>query len=173
MYKESADNLVITPETKICDLLQAYPFLEEKLISITPAFSKLKNPVLRKTITRVTSLRQAAVVGNVSLNELVNKLRKEAGQNVESFIESLNMKTDTIQKPEKIKEIYDASPDLESGVHPLAKVMNAIKDLDEGECYLLVTPFLPAPLIEKVMEKNYKVKSEPQKNGSHNTYIWK
>lgn len=173
MYKESADNLVITPDTKIYDLLQAYPFLEDKLISIAPAFSKLKNPVLRKTITRVTSLRQAAIVGNVSLNELVNKLRKEVGQNDESFKESIYMKTDTTQRPEKIKEVYNAAQDLDSGIHPLAKVMNSIKDLDEGECYLLVTPFLPAPLIEKVSEKNFKVKSEANDDGSFNTYIWK
>ncbi len=160
MYKESANNLVIIPDTKIYDLLQAYPFLEDKLISIAPAFSKLKNPVLRKTITRVTSIRQAAIVGNISLNELVNILRKEAGQSVEVFNEKTNKETEP--RPLKIREEYNATEDLEAGVHPLAKVFNSIKGLAEGECYLLVTPFLPAPLIEKVAEKNFKVKSEPQ-----------
>lgn len=83
------------------------------------------------------------------------------------------MKTENDLKPETIKEIYNAISDLEAGIHPLAKVINSIKDLDERECYLLVTPFLPAPLIEKVIEKNYKVKSESNDNRSFYTYIWK
>ncbi|QQS35032.1 MAG: DUF2249 domain-containing protein [Ignavibacteriales bacterium] len=83
------------------------------------------------------------------------------------------MKTEIDLKPETIKEVYNAISDLEAGIHPLAKVMNSINELKEEESFLLITPFLPAPLIEKVSEKNFKVKSEPQDNGSYNTYIWK
>ena len=87
MFKESMEKVIITPETKIYDLLENYPALENKLIEIAPVFSKLKNPVLRRTIAKVTSIKQAALVGNVSLNHLVNELRKEVGQFTESFIE--------------------------------------------------------------------------------------
>jgi hypothetical protein len=72
----ASTELMITPETKIYDLLEAYPQLENKLITIAPVFSKLKNPVLRRTITRVTALKQAAIVGNVSLNSSDQRVKK-------------------------------------------------------------------------------------------------
>ena len=46
------------------------------------AFSALKNPVLRRTVAKVTTLRQAAKVGNVELTDMINRLREEVGQNL-------------------------------------------------------------------------------------------
>ena len=40
--------LRITPKTKVLELIEAYPHLEEVLIKHVPAFSKLKNPLLRE-----------------------------------------------------------------------------------------------------------------------------
>jgi hypothetical protein len=48
------ENLIISPKTKIYELLEAYPQLEETLIALAPPFKKLKNPVLRKTIAKIT-----------------------------------------------------------------------------------------------------------------------
>lgn len=58
-------NLLITPDTKINALLESYPQLEDALINIFKNFKKLRYPFLRKTIAKVTSLRQAAIIGNV------------------------------------------------------------------------------------------------------------
>lgn len=173
MFKESMEKLIITPETKIYDLLENYPSLENKLIEIAPVFSKLKNPVLRRTITKVTSLKQAAIVGSVSLNHLVNELRKEVGQFTETFNEKKETEKKSLNHPEKIKETYDATLDIESGGHPLGKVMSDIQKLGTDECYLLITPFLPAPLIQKIEEKGFKVVTENNSDGSHKNYIWK
>ncbi|WP_297095775.1 DUF1858 domain-containing protein [uncultured Draconibacterium sp.] len=57
------EKLIITPKTKIFDLLEAYPQLEDVLIRAAPPFKKLRNPVLRKTITKITTLSQAATIG--------------------------------------------------------------------------------------------------------------
>jgi len=70
---------MITPKTKISDLLEEYPALEEVLFDISPAFKQLKNPILRRTVARVTTLQQAAIVGGLKVEDLVNRLRKEAG----------------------------------------------------------------------------------------------
>ena len=64
----------------MAELLEAYPQLEDVLIDLAPAFKKLKNPLLRKTIARVTSLQQAASVGEVPVEVIVNKLRGIVGQ---------------------------------------------------------------------------------------------
>lgn len=75
-----SDRPDIIPDMKVGELLRSYPKLEEELVAITPAFEKLRNPVLRRTVARITTLRQAASVGGVSLGEIIGRLRVSAGQ---------------------------------------------------------------------------------------------
>ena len=72
--------LIITPKTKVAELLAAYPQLAQVLIDTVPAFEKLKNPVLYRTVARITSLQQAATIGGVRVEDLINRLRKDVGQ---------------------------------------------------------------------------------------------
>jgi hypothetical protein len=151
--------LVITPQTIIYDLLNEYPHLEDKLIEIAPIFIKLKNPVLRRTITKITSLRQASVVGNVPINDLVNRLREAAGQRP---LQTLPDNSGQEKTPGWILDkepvvTYDAREDLNNGIHPLGRIMREINTLQEKEVYKLVTAFIPAPLIEKVRKKGFNV----------------
>ena len=74
------DRVTITPSTKVAALLDSYPQLEDVLIGIAPPFKKLKNPILRRSVAKVASLRQAAAVGRLPVEELVNKLRDAVGQ---------------------------------------------------------------------------------------------
>lgn len=50
-----SQTLIINPKTKVLELLEAYPELEPKLIEVVPSFNKLKNPLLRRTIARITN----------------------------------------------------------------------------------------------------------------------
>jgi hypothetical protein len=74
------EKLIITPKTKIYDLLESYPELEDVLTGAAPEFKKLRNPVLRKTITRITNISQAATIGGLNVEELVNRLREKVGR---------------------------------------------------------------------------------------------
>lgn len=49
---------LITPQMRVGDFLSLFPEHEEILISLATAFSKLKNPVLRRTIGRVATIQQ-------------------------------------------------------------------------------------------------------------------
>ncbi|MEW6005980.1 MAG: DUF1858 domain-containing protein [Stygiobacter sp.] len=169
------NKLDITPQTLIGDLLENYPELENKLIEIAPVFSKLKNPILRRTIAKVTTLKQASVIGGVSVAELINKLRKEVNQN-EINIESeskMNIEKPSWIKKENIKFEYDATLDLENGIHPAGKVTKEILQLNDDDIYLLITPFIPAPLIKIVEEKGFTVFTEKQSDTSIYNYIKK
>ena len=55
--------LIIAPKTKVAELIDAYPQLEGVLIDYVPAFEKLRNPLLRRTVARITTLQQAATIG--------------------------------------------------------------------------------------------------------------
>lgn len=82
------EKLIITPKVKVAALLDAYPQLEETLVAMSPAFGKLRNPMLRKTIARATSLNHAAQIAGISVNDMVTKLRAEVGQGEEFFAET-------------------------------------------------------------------------------------
>jgi hypothetical protein len=78
MSKQQA--LLITPKTRVGELLDTYPALEPVLMDLASAFKKLQNPVLRRTVGKVATLQQAAALGRESLSEIINTLRLEVGQ---------------------------------------------------------------------------------------------
>ncbi|HPG39929.1 MAG TPA: DUF1858 domain-containing protein [bacterium] len=149
-------NILITPQTKIAELLASYPQLEEVLIDMAPQFRKLQNPVLRKTIARITSLQQAAMVGKVPLQKMINTLRSAVGQ---EKLDSSSPETEQTGgqpawfNPAKIVKKLDARAMLERGEHPVGIVVQEVQTLQAGEIYELIAPFEPAPLIDKVKEK--------------------
>jgi uncharacterized protein (DUF2249 family) len=161
---ENKEKLMITPDTKVFELLEAYPELEDTLIEMAPAFKKLKNPILRKTVARITSLRQAAKIGELELGELINRFRKEVGIS-EEFETDEDYLSDSSGKPKwfdelKIVKKLDARPMLEDGEHPVGIVLQEVKELGAGEIYQLITPFLPEPLLDKVNKAGFKIWTE-------------
>jgi uncharacterized protein (DUF2249 family) len=171
-------NLQITPKTKVKELLDVYPELEATLLAMAPEFAKLKNPVLRNTIARITSLQQAAVIGKMDVSVLVNMLRENAGQdptNEKSNQKQENMKT---QKPawlldENAALTIDARPMLAAGIHPMNDVFQGLKTLNNGEILKLITGFVPAPLIDKATEKGHETWVEDPGTGEVCTYFCK
>jgi len=168
--------LIITPRTKVYELLQAYPELEDVLIELAPVFKKLKNPVLRRTIARVTTLQHASQVGDVPVHVLVNTLREKVGQD---SLEGLKASTGgQNEKPswlleDRIVKRLDARPIIEEGGHPLGEVLTGVGDLKSGEIYELITPFLPAPLIERVVAQGFDNWSEKKSEDHFINYFFK
>lgn len=144
-------DLTITPRTKVSELIEAYPQLEDVLIAYLPVFKKLRNPVLRKTVARVTSLQQAASVGNVSVEELINHLRREVGQDLYSGDTAAVYTTEEPDwfSEERVVAEFDAKEMLAVGEQPVNQVMADLKGLEAGAIYKLLAPFVPAPLVDK------------------------
>jgi len=151
-------SLIITPKTRVGELLDVYPQLEEVLLELAPAFSKLKNPVLRKTIGKVATLQQAAAIGNIPVTEIINTLRAEIGQ--ELFNESNIQGEINFQEPEwfheeKVTQRFDAAPLINAGQNPMQEIFRHLEMTGLGEIFMLSTPFVPAPIIELIHKKGY------------------
>lgn len=151
------NELIITPKTRVLQVIETYPQLEEILIGYIPAFEKLKNPLLRKTVAKIATLQQAAAIGNVKVEDLINRLRDEIGQDI--FTQDEN-KLLTTEKPAWFNESLvtaglDARPMLEAGEHPVNQVIADLNALGKGKIYKLTAPFLPAPLIDKAASLNF------------------
>lgn len=78
----SETSIEINPSTKVYDLLNTYPELENTLISIAPPFKKLRNPILRKSIGKIATLKNISSVGNIPLGELIKKIKKAVGREI-------------------------------------------------------------------------------------------
>ncbi len=171
MKKNSLD---ITPDTKVAELLKTYPELEEKLQQFSSAFAALKNPVLRRTVAKVTSLQQAAKVGGVSIIEMVNSLRKEVGLSDLQHSDS-DYDTDVSESLEMpsapILYTLDVRPIIDAGNQPRDVVLEYAQKLNEGECMELISPFPPIPLIEALRKRGFKTTVHPAKDGIVKTYV--
>ena len=69
-----ADDVDITPQTRVADVLARYP--QSLSVFLRNGFSPLANPVLRKTMARVVTLEQACRREGVNLDELLRELSK-------------------------------------------------------------------------------------------------
>jgi hypothetical protein len=148
---EQKQNLIITPKTKVLELIETYPQLEDVLIQYAPAFKNLKNPVLRRTVAKIATLQQAAAIGGVKTEELINRLRKEVGQEILSGEtgSAYNYLKPEWFSEEKIVKQLNASEMLAAGEHPVNQVIADLNHLEAGKIYELKAPFLTAPLIDK------------------------
>lgn len=171
------EKLIITPKTKIFDLLDSYPELEDILISSAPEFKKLKNPILRKTIARITNISQAATIGGLNVEELVNRLREKAGQGNIEQIDDSGMKYQTICpdwfKKEAVVSTIDIREMLNRDEQPVHEVLSAIKRLKDYEILEIIAPFIPAPLLDKTLSLNYKHWLDKKGEGDFRVYFIK
>ncbi|TVQ11796.1 MAG: hypothetical protein EA361_12135 [Bacteroidetes bacterium] len=106
----------------------------------------------------IATLQQAASIANVKVDELINHLRKEVGQDLVSAGEEAGYITTQPSwfDAKKVIMELDASEMLERGEHPVNQVIADLKDLPAGSMYALKVPFLPAPLIDKASSLNFE-----------------
>jgi hypothetical protein len=171
------DRPLITPETKVGALLDAYPELESVLIGLAPPFRKLKNPVLRRTVARLTSLAQAAKVGGVDVRDLVLTLRRHVGQ-TGSEVGSVNADAPQEQQtppdwvdPGRVTVRLDADTLLQSDALPLEEVTRRLRSLQPAELLELRSSFHPAPLLDTLQTQGHRTCCTPAGDGAFVTFV--
>ncbi|OHE79920.1 MAG: hypothetical protein A2107_04340 [Verrucomicrobia bacterium GWF2_62_7] len=168
-------SLAINPSTKVGDLLDAYPGMDEVLIGIAPAFAKLRNPILRKTVAKLATLEQAAGIGGVTVQELITRVREAAGVDGPGIPEARPRPTGEPAPcwldESKVGMRVDADAMLEQGVHPLGLVQEAAGKLEPGAIIRVESGFRPEPLIEMMQRRGFDVRSRETTPGRHVTDI--
>lgn len=147
---------------KVSDLLDAYPQLEGTLLELSPAFSKLRNPILRRTVAKVTTLQQAAKVAGISPILLLETLRQAAGLPIDYSNESIDIENEQKDKPEWFGEMnitirFDARPIIESGENPMQEIIRLSKELQNNQIMELTAPFKPLPIMDLLKSKGFEV----------------
>lgn len=156
-------------------MLDRYPQLEDVLIGLAPPFKKLKNPLLRKGVSKVASLEHAAAVGGMSVGELVNKLRAAVGQGAaapEDFpgaVSHFSDEPDWFDAAKIVASIDERAADPDK--MPIASVLQAAARLHSTDIIELITTFVPAPGIDILKRKGFLVWSVREDGKLVRTYV--
>jgi hypothetical protein len=154
---------LITPAMKVAALLEAFPALEDVLVAQAPAFERLRNPVLRRTVARVATLEQAAAIAGLSTRDLVTTLRRAAGQPIDDPATGPSSAEAGEDEgpvpawidPARVRRVIDADAILASGASPLTTVFEAARALDADEVLEVTVSFRPVPLVESLGKQGY------------------
>lgn len=166
----------IVPSVTVHELLEAYPDLEDVLIGMAPPFKKLKNPLIRRSVAKIATIKHISSVGRVPLNELINKLRKAVGQ--AEIVSSYEDEEYYQDKPDwfsadKISVSIDEDNLDDKDQMTLTVVLKEAKNVEKGEIIELVTTFLPAPGIDIMKSKGYSVWTTKEDNEIIKSYFLK
>ncbi len=102
----------INKDTKVLDLIEAEPYMEDALIAINQGFDKLRNPLFRNTMGRLASLEMVAGFMAEPLDGLLKKVR---GAILKNIIEGLHTAKNEAQGFEEAKARFeDLIVDLEA-----------------------------------------------------------
>ncbi|MGV8092999.1 MAG: PAS domain-containing protein [Mangrovibacterium sp.] len=74
---ETEKEFKITPNTVVGPLIRRYPFIKEYLVSLSPKFSQLNNPVIFKTMGNIATLDMISKRGGLQVEELIQKITAE------------------------------------------------------------------------------------------------
>lgn len=78
-------------------------------------------------------------------------------------------------KPQKAAErklrTFDIRPMMANGEEPFTAIMEAVDALGPADDLVLITPFLPSPLIEKLHSEGFQARPERRADGGWQTHF--
>jgi hypothetical protein len=173
-------SIPITPETKIAELLEAYPQLEDVLIQQSPHFKALKNPILRKTVAKVATLEKASQMSGIPVRRLVAALRTAVGLPGEPGATDLGSDAEPAAvdavvpdwfAEAKVQATIDADELLVKGEVPLPRVHQAVQSLPAGGLLRVKSTFRPAPLLEALHKAGHRTYVTKASSEAFHTYV--
>ncbi len=153
---------VVHPGMKVAEVLARWPHLLEVLVEASPAFQRLKNPLLRRTMPVLVTVAQAARIGGLEPEELVARLNRALGKEgapVRGGEEGAESLLGTPPPPWLATPVgfhLDVRPILEAGGEPLTRILAAAKEVKPGERLLLEVLFEPIPLYRVLAKQGFR-----------------
>ena len=171
--------MTINANTKIASLLKHNADALEAIVSISPKFTKLRNPILRKVIAARTSIAMASKLGGCSVDDFFNKLQP-LGFEIDKAPVEMGEGNENKPVPAFMKSIaavkiveLDVRPVIESGKDPLDIIVKKVKALETGSVLKNINTFEPTPLIHLLGKQGFESYAEKVSDDLLNTYFYK
>ncbi|MBS1730912.1 MAG: DUF2249 domain-containing protein [Bacteroidetes bacterium] len=153
--------MIINVNTKIGAILKHNPKALDAIVSLSPKFEKLRNPILRKVIAGRSSITMASRIGGCAVKDFFNVLQP-LGFEIDQSIQE-EKKLPQKEEPAFLQQIekdkihnLDVRADIESGNDPLKIIMKAMKELPNGHVLNIINSFEPTPLIHLLEKQGYE-----------------
>ncbi|HYK56545.1 MAG TPA: DUF2249 domain-containing protein [Flavisolibacter sp.] len=151
--------MTINANTKIAALLKQNAKALDAIVSISPRFEKLRNPLLRKIMAGRTSLAAASKFGGCTIEDFYQKL--------EPLGFEIDRQTKTIEQAKPLPHFItsltkeqlvdlDVRPVLAAGNDPLNIIMQKVKTIERGQVLRIINTFEPTPLIQMLEKKGFE-----------------
>jgi len=148
----------ITKDTKIAKILKAKPEAIDVIAGINPNFKKLQNPILRRSLATRVSVKDAARIGNVPVNDFLKALEQAGFEVVYATEQEPAMSGKSLVPPDfSDKEIVtlDVRPIINEGKDPFGYINKVAKTIKPNQVLLIINDFEPIPLVEYLTGKNF------------------
>lgn len=76
-----ANEYGITKDSNIGEIVKKYPYIKNFLVNLSPKFSKLKNPILFKTMSSMATIEMIAQRGDFETKDILEKIVTEIDKN--------------------------------------------------------------------------------------------
>jgi uncharacterized protein (DUF2249 family) len=152
--------MLINANTKIANLLKHNANALEAIVSLSPDFKKLRNPVLRKLMAGRTSIAMAAKVGGCKVEDFFRKLQPlgfEINDSVKAETKQQNSLPPflTSVKPEQII-VLDVRSILETGKDPLPQILEKVNQVQQHQVLKIINTFEPTPLMHLLKKQGFE-----------------
>lgn len=171
--------MTINANTKIASLVKHHADALEAIVSISPNFTKLRNPLLRKVIAGRTSIAMASKLGGCSVEDFFNKLQP-LGFEIDRSAVTIDKTEGNNPVPEFMKNIHagktielDVRPVIETGKDPLHIILQKVKALQTGHVLKIINSFEPTPLMLLLGKQGFAYYAEVINDQLVNTYFYK
>ena len=153
----------ILASEKISDVLRQHPQLLETLIELSPAFGKLRNPVLRRVQSRLVTVSQAAGIAGIEPAVLTRQLNQAAGISIARSPEPLSnsdlaseSSEEAVPETAPVAAEIDVRPLMARGEEPFKAIMAAARTVPEGSALRLIAGFEPLPLYDVLAKQGFR-----------------
>ncbi|MCO5215438.1 MAG: DUF2249 domain-containing protein [Thermomicrobiales bacterium] len=153
----------IEADWKINKVLETYPELLEVLAEMSPAFAKLRNPMIRKVQSRLVTVTQAAGVAGINPAEMLTRLNGAVGHETENTT-TITPELVPSAVPDWVADAIiavelDVRPILARGEEPFGVITEATKGVPVGQALSLRSPFDPVPLRDVLGKQGFEAYS--------------
>lgn len=141
--------MTINQHTKISAILKHHPDTLEAIVSISPKFEKLRNPVLRKLMAGRTTIAMASKIGGCTPADFFAKLlplgfEMDDTQIIEDVVPAVPAFIQSLQDEQVVT--LDVRPVIAGGQDPLSLILQQIKTIQTGQVLKIINTFEPTPL---------------------------
>lgn len=155
--------MVIRKSDRVSTVLRSDESLIEVFVALSPAFERLRNPAMRKVMSRLVTIEQAARMASVDVDELVSRLNEggagvdvseprspcvadEADASESSHGGAAACPAALEKIPADARVELDVREDLRNGQEPFSRIMAAHRDVPPGGAIRVRAIFEPVPL---------------------------